>query len=115
MGRLKYLWPSLHEYRHGNPVRSTQIGSPVRTHRHRSKLLTAHTAAPDLITDGVEGFIVEPRRADLLAERLSWCLDHRADLAAMRVRARAKAMQFTWARFRANAAAAVNHYLQHDL
>ena len=75
-------------------------------------LSTTHTAAPDLITNGVEGFILKPRRPDLLAEQIAWCLDHRAALFAMRARARATAETFTWERFRAGAAAAVASYLE---
>ena len=75
-------------------------------------LATTHTAAPDLITEGKEGFIVEPRRTDLLVERIAWCLEHREALQAMRQQARATAETFTWARFRAQAAAAVGAYLE---
>ena len=70
-------------------------------------LSTTHTAAPDLIEPGRQGFVVEPRRPDLLAERIEWALCHRAELAAMRVEARSLAEQFTWERFRRGAARAV--------
>ena len=63
-------------------------------------LSTTHTAAPDLIQNGVQGFVVEPRRADQLAERISWALAHPAELASMRAAARAAAEHFTWHRFR---------------
>lgn len=62
-------------------------------------LSTRHTAAPDLVDEGVHGFVVEPRRADLLAERIEWALCHRAALAEMRVEARARAERFHWNRF----------------
>ena len=75
-------------------------------------LSTTHTAAPDLITEGDAGFIVEPRRPDQLAERIRWCLAHREELHKMRERARATAEQFTWGRFRSQAASAVRSYLQ---
>lgn len=74
-------------------------------------LSTTHTAAPDLITDGVEGFIVEPRRPDLLAEKIEWAVQHRADLAAMGERARERATHFTVERFRAQVAAATRDFL----
>jgi glycosyltransferase involved in cell wall biosynthesis len=77
-------------------------------------LSTTHTAAPDLIEDGVQGFIVEPRRPELLAERIQWALDHPADLGRMRTDARNRAEAFTWTRFRTQAAAAVQHYLDND-
>ena len=74
-------------------------------------LSTTHTAAPDLIEDGEQGFIIEPRRPDLLAQRITWAMTHRAELAEMRSKARQRAEQFTWQRFRQSAAAAVGNYL----
>ena len=74
-------------------------------------LSTTHTAAPDLITDGVEGFIIEPRRPDLLAERIEWAVDHRAELAAMGRQARARACEFTPQRFRSGVVDAVQDFL----
>ena len=75
-------------------------------------LSTTHTAAPDLIADGVEGFIVSPGRADLLADKVLWCSRHRGELHIMRALARKRAEHFTWARFRQCAATAVENYLQ---
>ena len=63
-------------------------------------LSTTHTAAPDLIEDGIHGFVVEPRRPDLLAEKVEWLIDHPAQLAEMRHAARQRAELFTWQRFR---------------
>ena len=63
-------------------------------------LATTHTAAPDLITDGEEGFVVEPRRPDLLADRIAWALANREELARMRTAARGCAERFPWSRFR---------------
>ncbi len=74
-------------------------------------LSTTHTAAPDLITDGVEGFIIEPRRPDLIAERIEWAVDHRAELAEMGHRARARAAHFTAERFRSGVIDAVRQFL----
>ena len=74
-------------------------------------LSTTATAAPDLIEQGREGWVVEPGRPELLAERIGWAATHRAELAAMRPRARACAEQFTWARFRAGVAAAYERFV----
>ena len=63
-------------------------------------LSTTHTAAPDLIEEGRQGFVIEPRRPDLLADRIEWALAHRAELRAMRAEARRLAESFTWERFR---------------
>jgi glycosyltransferase involved in cell wall biosynthesis len=74
-------------------------------------LSTTHTAAPDLIVDGVEGFVVEPRRPDLLVERIRWAVEHRTDLKRMGVAARQRAELFTWKRFRLGVTDAVVQYL----
>ena len=75
-------------------------------------LSTTRTAAPDLIADGREGFIVEPRRADLLADRIAWAATHRAELTEMGSLARERAEHFTWQRFRAATSAAVAGFLE---
>ena len=75
-------------------------------------LSTTHTAAPDLITEGVEGFVVEPRRPDLLAGHIDWAATHPEALRLMREPARQRAEQFTWARFRSGVAAAARNFLQ---
>ena len=50
-------------------------------------LATKNTGAADLFTDGVEGFIVEPRSAETLAERLSLLAEDPALLQRMRTAA----------------------------
>ncbi len=74
-------------------------------------LSTTHTAAPDLITSGVEGLIIPPRRPDLLAAQIDWAATHRSELDEMGRRARARALQFTWGRFRSGVAKAVSEFL----
>ena len=74
-------------------------------------LSTTHTAAPDLIEEGIEGFIVEPRQPNLLAARIEWALEHPEELWAMRRLARARAESFSWERFRSDSAEAVREYL----
>jgi glycosyltransferase involved in cell wall biosynthesis len=74
-------------------------------------LSTTHTAAPDLIEEGKEGFVVEPRRPDLLAERIEWALSHRSELTEMRLAARRKAEYFTWRRFEIGVVDAVREFL----
>ncbi len=75
-------------------------------------LSTTHTAAPDLIEEGREGFVVEPRRADLVAARIEWALGHRRELRAMKKAARERAETFTWARFEAGVVDAVRDFLR---
>lgn len=63
-------------------------------------LSTTRTAAPDLVDESVQGFVVEPGRPDLLAGRITWALEHRTTINEMRCAARQRAEQFTWQRFR---------------
>ena len=77
-------------------------------------LSTTHTAAPDLIEEGREGFVVEPKRPDLLAERIEWALGHRTELREMKFAARRKAEQFTWSRFEAGVVDAVRQFLAQE-
>jgi glycosyltransferase involved in cell wall biosynthesis len=74
-------------------------------------LATTHTAAPDLIENGREGFIVEPRRPDLLSERIQWALHHRGELLEMRQSARHCAEQFPWSRFQDAVSTSVSEFL----
>ena len=74
-------------------------------------LSTTRTAAPDLIENGVQGFIVEPRRPDLIADRIDWALNHRTEVVEMGHRARLCAEQFTWQRFRSGVVQAMEDFV----
>jgi glycosyltransferase involved in cell wall biosynthesis len=74
-------------------------------------LSTTHTAAPDLIEEGREGFVIEPRRPDLIAARIEWALENRRELIDMQFAARSKAEQFTWDRFQQSIVEAVRGFL----
>ncbi len=63
-------------------------------------ITTRNAGAADLIAPGRNGFIVPARDAQALAARMDWCLQHRAELAAMRREALASAQAWTWSDFR---------------
>ncbi|MBV9182632.1 MAG: glycosyltransferase family 4 protein [Acidobacteria bacterium] len=75
---------------------------------------TTHTAAPDLIDDGIQGFVVEPRRPDFIAARIDWLLSNRSQLRDMQEAARRRAEEFTWTRFRRGIVAAVGRFLNSE-
>ncbi len=57
---------------------------------------TAHTAGPDVIDDGVDGFLVPIRSAEAIAEKLETLLAHPDRLADMKHAARRKAATLGW-------------------
>jgi glycosyltransferase involved in cell wall biosynthesis len=64
-------------------------------------ITTRHAGAAELIEEGRSGFLVEPGEPGALTDRLAWCLEHPAELHAMRPAALAAARAWTWADFRA--------------
>jgi glycosyltransferase involved in cell wall biosynthesis len=68
---------------------------------------TTRTAAPDLIRNGHEGFIIEPCCVNALAESLDWAASHRAHVRTMGYAARERARHFSWKRFRQSVVASV--------
>lgn len=101
-----FVLPSLAEGFGQVLLESLACGLPI--------LATTRTAAPDLIEEGVQGFVVPAERADLLADRIAWAAEHRSELATMGVEARRRAERFTWARFRQGVAAAVAELMVAD-
>jgi glycosyltransferase involved in cell wall biosynthesis len=63
-------------------------------------ITTPHTAGPDLITDGVDGFLIPIRSAAAIEEKLALLLRERDRLRAMQQAARAKARTCSWENYR---------------
>jgi alpha-maltose-1-phosphate synthase len=63
-------------------------------------IATPHTAAPDLLDDGHDGFIVPIRSADAIAARLTRLAEDRGLLAQMSEAARQTAARRTWDEYR---------------
>ena len=101
-----FVFPSVAEGFAQVLLESLSCGLPI--------VSTTHTAAPDLIENGKQGFIVEPRRSDLIAERIDWALTHREAVAEMGRKARLQAEQFTWQRFRYGVVQAVEGFTASD-
>jgi glycosyltransferase involved in cell wall biosynthesis len=64
-------------------------------------IATDHTSAPDLISDGKEGWVIPIRNTSALVEKLNWCIENKDQLFEMGNQSAATAKQFTWERFRA--------------
>jgi glycosyltransferase involved in cell wall biosynthesis len=59
-------------------------------------IITPNTGGEDLIDEGVTGFLVPIRRADQIAEKISWFADNRSALPEMSRAAQTKAGQLAW-------------------
>lgn len=74
-------------------------------------LTTPNTCGPDVITNGIDGFIVPIRDAGAIAERLAWCVENRSELVSIGEQAALRAKEFTWERFRSGIRSAYRHML----
>jgi alpha-maltose-1-phosphate synthase len=63
-------------------------------------ITTPHTAGPDLITDGIDGFLVPIRSAAAIEEKLALLSGEHDRLRTMQEAARAKARLCTWENYR---------------
>jgi glycosyltransferase involved in cell wall biosynthesis len=98
-----FVFPSLFEGFGLVLLEAMSMGLPIIT--------TSHTAGPDLITDGVEGFIVPIRSASAIAEKLDLLRQEPARLTAMSESASARAQEFTWQQYGHSLAACVSSAL----
>jgi alpha-maltose-1-phosphate synthase len=63
-------------------------------------VVTINTGSSDIITDGVDGFIIPIRDVESLKQKLKWCYSHPHELAKMGQAARHKAEQLNWGLYR---------------
>lgn len=75
-------------------------------------ITTPNTAGPNLITDGIEGFIIPIRDIEALKEKLEWCYRHPDALAEMGKAARRRAEALNWEHYRQQLTQSVKQLLQ---
>lgn len=63
-------------------------------------IATPNSGACDIMTNGVEGFIIPIRDREALKEKIEWCYRHPQELAQMGQAARQKAEKITWSLYR---------------
>jgi hypothetical protein len=87
-----FVFPSLVEGFGLVLLEAMACGIPVIT--------TSNTAGPDILTDGVEGFIIPIRDSEAIQQKLEWCYHHPKKLAEMGRAARHRAEQLSWQYYR---------------
>ena len=101
MGRHDVLvFPSLFEGFGLVILEAMSQGLPVIT--------TAHTAGPDILTEGSDGFVVPIRSAEGIAGKVSLLYEDPDLLEAMKVQAVATARQWTWEKYQDRVATALS-------
>lgn len=100
-----FVFPSLFEGFGLVLLEAMAMGLPIIT--------TSHTAGPDLITEGLEGFIVPIRSSEGIAEKLDLLRRDPVRRIAMSENARARAREFTWEQYGHSLAACVSSALVH--
>ncbi|MGH9959743.1 MAG: glycosyltransferase family 4 protein, partial [Pyrinomonadaceae bacterium] len=87
-----HVFPTLLEGFGRNIIEAMASGLPVIT--------TAHSAGPDLIEDGVNGFIIPIRDVDAICEKLAWVYDNPEAALEMGQRARQRVSTLTPSNYR---------------
>lgn len=99
-----FVFPSLVEGLALVLLEAMACGIPIIT--------TYNSGGSDIITDGVEGFIVPIRDVEALKEKLEWCYRHPTQLAEMGRAARRKAEQLTWGLYRKKLSSIIQELLK---
>lgn len=77
-------------------------------------ITTAHTAGPDLLTEGEDGFIVPIRSSEAIAEKLELLYRDRNRLEEMKNNALKKSQEYTWQRYGEQLVSSIKNYIGED-
>jgi len=102
-----HVFPTLIDGFGRNIIEAMASGLPVVT--------TRHCAGPDLIEDGVTGFIVPIRNVDAICEKLAWIYDHPQEAIEMGQRARDRVASLTQPDYRRRFAERIRNAWQASL
>lgn len=94
-----FLFPAIFDGSSDLLLTAMSVGLPI--------IATAHSAAPDLIRNGEDGYIVPIRSTSVIAEKLDILRRDPALRQQMSSKARQRAQDYTWERFEQKVAASV--------
>jgi len=63
-------------------------------------ITTPNSAGPDIVNEGVNGFIVPIRNVKAIEEKIEWCYQNSQELSQMKIEARKTAEYYTWGKYR---------------
>ena len=69
-------------------IEAMATGLPVIT--------STHSCGPEVIREGIDGFVLKPDDVAGLEEKMTWCADHRKQLSEMGRESHERAQQFSW-------------------
>ena len=75
-------------------------------------ITTPHTAGPDILSEGIDGFIVPIRSPEALADRITRLVEDEPRRSEMAAAAKVKAQEMTWARYEAQVADLVTEWMR---
>ena len=71
-------------------------------------ITSTHSCGPEVIREGVDGFVLQPDDVDGLANKIAWCAEHRGELVQMGRAAHERAQEFSWGAHRDRLAVLLN-------
>ncbi len=74
-------------------------------------ICTTNSGLSDMITNGVNGFVIEAGNVENLKEKMQWFLDHKKEIVKMGEKARNVAKRYTWSRYEKKVAGAVHEIM----
>jgi glycosyltransferase involved in cell wall biosynthesis len=75
-------------------------------------IITPNTGGADLIEEGETGFLVPTGSPEIIAEKISWFMDNRNDIAEMGKKAMEKAAGYTWDAYGNKIAQSITQYFK---
>ena len=97
-----FVFPSLVESFALVLLEAMAVGLPVIT--------TSNTAGPDIMREGIDGFVGPIRDVGFLVEKIRYFIEDRSRVAVMGAAAQERARHWTWARFRTGVNAALSEF-----
>jgi alpha-maltose-1-phosphate synthase len=77
-------------------------------------IASTHSIGPEIVRDGVDGFVLEPDDVDGLAAKLDWLASHRRDACEMGGHAAIQARSLSWERHQERVAELIGEIVEHQ-